>query len=174
MNQQETLAGAVRSSRDLFLRFLAGFDESNRTRTAPALPNHVAWNLGHCALVMHRGAERLDGAPLPAEDFVTGDGTAGDADHFDTESVSFGSAPADVPDEYPTLVRARAIFVTACDRLEAAARDASDAALQKTAPWGGGAIANGDLVVRMCFHNGTHAGQLTDLRRALGLGSVIG
>jgi hypothetical protein len=174
MNQQETLAGAVRSSRDLFLRFLAGFDESSRTRSAPSLPNHAAWTLGHCALTMHRGAERLDGAPLPETDFVTGDGTAGDAERFDTESVSFASAPADAPDRYPTLARSREIFVAACDRLERAARAASGETMQAEATWGSSTITNGDLVARLCFHNGTHAGQLVDLRRALGFDSVIG
>jgi hypothetical protein len=31
-----------------------------------------------------------------------------------------------------------------------------------------------NLAVRMVFHTGTHAGQLADLRRALGLGSIFG
>ena len=123
---QEMLADAVRNSRDLFVRFLDGFDDTTRTRQAPDLPNHVAWCLGHCAITMHRMAQKLDDVTLPEADFVAGDGTSGDAERFDTESVSYGSSPIDDPQIYPTLERAQAIFDTAVERLATAVERASD------------------------------------------------
>ena len=55
-----SLAEGIEMSSVLFKRFLPGFDESNRTRQAPGLPNHLAWTLGHLAMVLNRIAEKLD------------------------------------------------------------------------------------------------------------------
>ena len=120
MNRGEILARAIVDCQALFGRYLDGFDESNRTRQAPGLPNHVAWCLGHCALTMHRAAEKIDGRPLPATHFLL-KATRGDADHFGTESVSFASHPADEPAIYPRWTVCVAIFDAACARLAAAA-----------------------------------------------------
>jgi len=171
----ETLARTLESTRPLFLRFLAGFDDSNRTRQADGLPNHVAWTLGHCALTMHRVAERYlnDGRSLPESDFFTGSGASGTKDRFDTESVCFASAPVDDPERYPTIERSRDIFESACDRFARAIREISPDRLNESIPWHDGEMPLYALVMRICFHNATHAGQLTDLRRALGLPPVI-
>jgi hypothetical protein len=45
--------------------------------------------------------------------------------------------------------------------------------LDQAVSWHGGEITLRSLVIRVAFHNGAHAGQLTDLRRALGLERVI-
>lgn len=172
---QEMLAQGIENSRDLLFRFLAGFDDANRTRQGPSLPNHLAWTLGHCALTMHRVAERyLDRQPIPVEDFLEGDGVSGTHERFDMKSISFGSTPADNPAIYPTLDRAKEIFNRAVARLAGAVRMAGDADLQQVVPWGSsGQVVLHLLLARMIFHNGTHAGQLTDLRRAFGMGGVI-
>lgn len=168
-----TLARAVRTSSPLVLRFLGGFDDSSRTAQAPGLPNHAAWTLGHLALTLHRAAERLDGSGLPERDFIEG-AAAGDAERFGSESVAFGSKPVDEPGRYPSLARARAIFEGAVDRLASGIGTSSRERLAQSEPWGQGETTMGDLVVRMIVHNGTHAGQLADLRRALGMAGVIG
>ena len=173
MTSQDLLAESIISSRDLLARFLEGFDDSNRTKQTRDLPGHVAWILGHCALTMHRVAEDCDGRPLPDSDFVTGDGRAGGAERFDTESICFDSKPVDEPDRYPTMTRCRAIFESACDRLASTVREASDDALKKMVPWATGEIPLWKLALRIAFHNGTHTGQIIDLRRALGLDRVI-
>ncbi len=54
-----------------------------------------------------------------------------------------------------------------------AIRSAGDAGLARPVQWGGSTITARDLAMRMVFHNGTHCGQLVDLRRALGLGPAI-
>jgi hypothetical protein len=170
---QDLLADSIRSSRDLLGRFLDGFNDDNRTRQADTLPGHVAWVLGHCALTMHRVAEECDGRALPESDFTTGDGRSGGADRFDTESICFDSTPVDEPDRYPSMARCRTIFDAACERLASTVRDASDEALEKMVPWASGEIPFRTLVLRIAFHNGVHAGQIIDLRRALGLDRVI-
>jgi len=181
MERRDMLAESVLTTKTLIARYLAGFNDTNRTTQPPHLPNHVAWSLGHCALTMHRVAYMFlsdppaSAGPLPASDFVTGDGTKGDADHFDSESVSFGSKPIDDPRKYPTLLRSAQIYDAACDRLAAAIRSVSDAKLDQRVKWGasGMEVPLWGLASRMVFHNGMHTGQIADLRRALGFKSIF-
>ena len=65
------------------------------------------------------------------------------------------------------------VFDAAVARLAAAARGAGEGALDAPTRWGAGETTVWLLLPRMVFHNGTHCGQLADLRRALGLGSVF-
>lgn len=168
----ETLADSVILSRDLLKRYLAGFDDTNHTRQAADLPNHVAWTLGHLAHTMHRVAEKLDKAGIPEADFFKGSGR-GDSRRFDTESVAFGSKPVADAAAYPSLARCIEIFDRAIDRMAAAARNADEAALDRTMPWGSIEIPVWAAVARIVFHNGTHTGQLADLRRALKFKSIF-
>jgi uncharacterized damage-inducible protein DinB len=173
MTAQEMLAEVVLASKDLLTRFLSGFSEENRTRQAENLPNHIIWTLGHLALTLHRVAERIDSEPLPERDFVTGDGSAATTSQFDTESICFGSQPMADDARYPTLARGIEVYEAACDRLADAVRAAEPAVLDRVIPWHGGEMTLRALVSRVAFHNGAHAGQITDLRRALGLERVI-
>lgn len=161
------------STKGFLMRFVRGFEESTRTTQAPFLPNHVVWTLGHCALTMNRMAERFDGQPLPDRDFVSGDGGNGTSTQFDTESVCIGSQPVDEPTLYPTLARGIEAYELACDRFAAALRNATDEQLETMVEWHDGTHALWTLVNRVIFHNGTHAGQLVDLRRALRMDRII-
>ncbi len=176
MSRAAALAHAVRVSCPLFTRFLAGFDASNGTRQAPGLPNHCVWTLGHCAMTLLRAADRVAGhdepRPLPPDEFVAA--LPRSAGAFYTESVAFGSKPVDDPSLYPTVERAREIFEHACERLASAVERATEAQLDRPTAWGTTSFPVADLITRMIVHNGTHAGQLTDLRRALGLARVVG
>jgi DinB superfamily len=173
--QQDLLAHFVTNSVELFLRFLPGFTEENRTAQAPHLPNHLAWTLGHLALYLNRVAELAADAPFPESDFLTGDGRQGDAKRYDTESVAYGSTPIDDPGIYPPLARGREILEKAGARLAAALRALPDEVLaERQITWGCVDLSVTDLVARISNHNGNHAGQIVDLRRALGLGGVIG
>lgn len=156
----------------LAARYFAGFDDSSATRQPPNLPNHLVWSLGHMALTMLRAAEKIDGAPLAESDFLPG--SRGDSRRFGAESVAFGSKPADDRSLYPPLERAVEIFNRACDRLGAAVLAASDPKLHEMTKWGAAEIALHALVTRMIFHNGTHVGQIADLRRAMGFSRVLG
>ncbi|MFN0133616.1 MAG: DinB family protein [Phycisphaerales bacterium] len=167
MRTQDMIAEALAASKAGLARYLPGFSDSNHTAQAANLPNHVAWSLGHCALTMHRVAEKLDGKPLPDADFAKGQG------RFDPESVAFGSTPAANASNYPTLARCIAIYDAACDRLAAAVRAAPEPKLLEPTPWGKIELPLWLLAIRMIFHNGMHTGQIADLRRALGFKSIF-
>jgi hypothetical protein len=172
MTRQEAIAEGILSCKPWLARYLVGFDESNHTRQAPGLPNHVAWCLGHLALTMHRVAEKLDGKPPSESDFIAG-AARGDKSRYATESVCFGSRPADDPAAYPAFARCREIYDRACDRLGAAVRAADDRTLDSNVRWGIGDTPLWALAQRMLFHNGDHTGQIADLRRALGMKPII-
>lgn len=171
MQAQDLLADSVEQTKMLTARYLVGFDEGSRTRQARHLPNHVAWNLGHLALTMHRIAEHFDGAAPPERDFAPG--PRGGADRFGLESIAFGSAPADDPGAYPVLERCVEIYNAACDRLARGIRASSASKLNESVKWGAGQLTLGLLAARMVFHNGFHTGQIADLRRALGMKSIF-
>lgn len=171
MNRGHLLAQGILSSRDLLERFIVSFDDSNRTRQAPNLPNHFAWTLGHLALVQNHMAERIDKKPVPADHFMEGSG--GDSTRYGMGSVAFNSEPIDDPAAYPTVERCLTIWRASIDRIAAAYEHADDATLDTMTPWGKASIPIWAMAQRMAFHNGTHAGQLIDLRRALGFPRVL-
>jgi len=179
MDRREVLAQGVEESRRLIARYFRGFDDSNHVRQAAGLPNHFAWTLGHLAMMLHRAAERFEGADgsretaLPAGDFLSGDGRSGDARRFDTEGVCFGSTPVADARVYPTAARCVEIFEGAIARVAGAIWGCDDGPLDEKVKWGAGESALWTLGVRMVFHNGTQCGQLADLRRGLGMGSIF-
>jgi hypothetical protein len=174
MTRQQIFSDIIRESPSLLLRFAVGFDDSTRTTQAPGMPNHLAWTLGHCALTMHRAAEKFDERDLPASYFVRGDASAGDANRFDTESVCFNSTPRPDASLYPTLARAIEIFKAGGTRFAVAIATTSDSRLDAGVPWGPNTLTGSALVARVVTHNGVHTGQLLGLRRALGMARVIG
>ncbi|MBZ0172429.1 MAG: DinB family protein [Phycisphaerales bacterium] len=178
MYDPRTLESTVRATGPLLTPFLSGFDDENRTRQAPGMPNHISWTLGHLSLTMHRAADLVAGfnepQHLPTSDWVHGDGTAGDPSRYDTESVRFGSTPTTDASRYPRMRRAAEIFEASVDRLAGEVGSASEKALQREVKWGSGVLQVAPLVQRVIFHNGVHAGQIIDLRRVIGLGRVIG
>ena len=74
---------------------------------------------------------------------------------------------------YPTWSEINARFDAAVKTLAEVVRGLSEADLARTIPWGAGTITARDAAIRMVFHNGTHTGQIVDLRRALGMNRVI-
>src|SRR4051812_32769954 len=177
MRQQDLIAEAVLGCKPLVGRYFAGFTDENHTTQPPGLPNHLAWSLGHLARTMHRAAEKIDTRPLPPADFRSGESSAGATAAppawFHTEAVAFGSRPTGDRTRYPALSRCIEAFEAACDRLADAVRQASDATLDQSTRWGAGETTLRALALRMVFHNGTHTGQIADLRRTLGLKSIF-
>ncbi len=170
MTPQAVIADAVELSKIQMARYLAGFDDGSSVKQAANLPNHARWCMGHCAMTMHRVAEKVDGKGLPESDFSV---EAGKAGTFHSESVSFGSKPADDSRNYPPLARCVEIYNAACDRLAGATRAAPESKLMEQVEWVTFKMPLYLLIVRMCFHNGFHTGQIADLRRALGFKSIF-
>ncbi|MFO0835959.1 MAG: DinB family protein [Phycisphaerales bacterium] len=169
--KSSVLADGIEASRMATELFFTGFDDSNRTSQAPGLPNHFAWTIGHLAFVMHRAAERFDGAPLPDSDFVPA--TRGDASRFGIEGVAKDSVPTADASAYPSDARSREIFAQAATRLITAVRTLSDDKLNTTTKWGPREMTLAALASRMSFHNGFHAGQMASLRKALGMKGML-
>ncbi len=172
MTRAQTLSGILRESHTLLARYLVGFDSTNCLATAPNLPNHLTWTLGHLALTMYRSATKIDSIDLPQSVFV--DGTVGDSLRFGIESVAFGSRPKSDASIYPPFERCLQIFDDSVDRISAAFENAAEEVLDKPVAWGKMIIPAWSLAARMAFHNGTHCGQIVDLRRALGMKSIFG
>ncbi len=167
------MARQIRTAHSLLERYLADFDDVTRTRQAQNLPNHAAWCIGHLALTLHVAANLFgDDQPPPESAFIAGD--RGDERRFGLESVSFASVPSDDPARYPTWPRCLEILSSAVERAAAAVAKLSEEELQVEVPWGGGQSTREKIAVRQVFHLGTHCGQIADLRRALGMGSVFG
>ncbi|HEX8875971.1 MAG TPA: DinB family protein [Phycisphaerales bacterium] len=184
MRSSDLFADAALHARDLLKRYLVKFDDTNHTRSAPGLPNHLAWCLGHLALTNNRFCEWLPGEKtdaqgrplvgLPASDFIDG-AASGDSERFGSESVSFGSHPAIPGVVFPKHARCIEIFDASIERFAAAIRKLSDEDLITPVPMFRGVTAPPHLLVaRAVYHVGIHNGQIADLRRALGLGTVLG
>lgn len=177
MHPTTFLSDSLLSTKSLLARYLAGFDDSNHTRQAPHLPNHVAWTLGHLAITMGRAGEKLSATPgLPQGMFIenTDRGEPGPRGRFATESVSFNSTPTADPTRYPSLARCVEIYDASCDHLAALIQRVDPSRLEMMYPWGPIQISGAMMISRMVFHNGTHTGQLADLRRALAMPRVLG
>lgn len=169
MRTQDILAESLLTARTLFARFYKNFDDTNHTKQATNLPNHFAWTLGHAAWVIQKNANHLDGRGLLESDFGTDDPRT----KYDPDRIAPGAVPVDDPSKYPSCARCIEIFDSSVDRIAAGLRSASDETLEKLVPWVGGQMPLAHVPIRLAFHTGLHAGQLTDLRRALNLGYVI-
>lgn len=173
-----TLAVMIRGTGPLLGQFLDGFDDENRTATGPGLPNHISWTLGHLAITMHFAADFAAGfnepQKLPTNDWIHGDGTAGDPSRYDTESVRRNSTPTADAKRYPRMVRAQEIFDVAIERFAEETAALKPSGMEREIKWGTNVLTVGGLIQRVMFHNGVHAGQIIDLRRALGMPNAIG
>jgi len=171
-----TLAQMIRASAPLLLRFLRDFDESNRALQLPGLPNHPIWILGHTAFTMARFGH-LVGGPAPNEkDFAPEDGSDGARDssiRFRINDVMKDSQPVDDPNFYPSLARGQEIFARAAEGLACVLESLPAERLTQSILWNGDPQPIDAMAIRLCFHNGMHAGQLTDLRRASGFAHVL-
>lgn len=174
MKRSDLYAESILVSAGMVKRFLPGFDDTNCTRQAPGLPNHVAWCLGHLGVVMSRVAHLISGKEVPQAEFVE-DQSQADRTRYVISSVVPGSSPVAAADAYPAMARCLEIFDASAARLAEAFATASDEVLDRKAQLGPfGEIPLGGLAARMTFHNGVHCGQIVDLRRALDLPSVLG
>ena len=167
------LAKAVEESGPLFLRYVRGFDDVTAIGQVPGIPNHVVWTLGHCGFTMHRVGGLLDGAGVPLEEYFQ-DQEQASARAFQISKICRGSIPVTDPGHYPGFSRAIEIFKSSITRFSRAVAAADEETLESLRQWHDGPISMSSLIRRVCFHTATHAGQITDLRRAMGMPTVIG
>ncbi|MFG0284355.1 MAG: DinB family protein [Phycisphaerales bacterium JB039] len=147
---------------EAIVRLVDDFPPEQAAFQACPTDNHLLWQLGHVALDYRWFAAAIDGAPT---------GTT------EQEAALFGPGSRPAPDAgaYPPLAQLRARLDESWQRLGAAAeglRD-QDAAQPPRADTGGLLTDRLDAVEKAAWHSGWHAGQISGLRRALGLGPVL-
>lgn len=162
----DVLAGAV----PLTLRYVAGFDDVTALQQFSGRPNHVIWTLGHCGWTAARVASHLSSKPVSAAWYSQEPGCNA---AFQIASICRGSTPSVLPGTYPTLERALEIFRTAHGLLASVVLSLDDERFCVETEWHDGPIRLDALLSRVAFHTACHAGQIIDLRRAIGLPLVL-
>jgi hypothetical protein len=144
------------------IRACEGFpDDKLCYQNCPA-DNHPLWTLGHLATGYDWFAGLLDGKPSQLSE--------------ETQKL-FGGAGKPQPDAsvYPPLGEVRATCDAAWKRMLRAAQNTSEADLSAPPATPAGSFASDRLTVinRTAWHDGWHAGQVSTLRRSLGLPGLM-
>lgn len=154
--------GAIKWTHQIMDALIADVPENMLTFQPAGCDNHVLWTLGHLATVYTWFAGLIDGqgSKLP-----------------DNYQQLFGYKSIPVADRgaYPSLADVRGQQQAAYDRLISAIENLKDADLaQPTATDSHGLAADKlDVVYRVIWHDGWHQGQISTIRRALGLKSIM-
>ncbi|HVU63234.1 MAG TPA: DinB family protein [Phycisphaerales bacterium] len=143
-------------------KLCAGFDESHLLSQPSSSDNHLMWQIGHLATAYAWFGSMLDGRPA----------TLGEM--YD-KLFGYGSKPTSDASMYPAQAEVRRIHDEQYQRVLRAARAMSDAdGLKPPAVDSGGFAKNRlDALYKCVWHEGWHQGQISALRRALGLPSVM-
>jgi hypothetical protein len=147
---------------DMIVKMISDFPAEKAAFQTSPTDNHLLWHLGHLAIDYHWFASALDGKPA---------GTT------DEEKKLFGMGSKPVPDAkaYPPLSELRKRFDAGWERMAAAAESLRDEdGAKPTMIESGGFLKDRlDVVDKSAWHDGWHAGQLSGLRKALGLKGVF-
>ncbi|MBY0263557.1 MAG: DinB family protein [Phycisphaerales bacterium] len=140
---------------------LQDFPESRSTFQPSPTDHHLLWTLGHLADTYYVYANMLDGKRRePPFDYV--------------KLFGFGSKPVDDPAIYPSLAHVRAEYDRAYELLVGVVSQQTDLDLAKPLHGDNAWLADTRLeaVFKMAHHEGWHQGQVSAIRRALGLKSI--
>ncbi|MEY3229974.1 MAG: hypothetical protein RL689_61 [Planctomycetota bacterium] len=143
-------------------KFAEGFGPEQVVAQAGACPNHLLWTLGHLASSASWTHGMITGgAPIVPEGYST--------------LFGMGSKPIGDPALYPSFHEVREAYESSFRRLVNAVEQLDDRALlQAPEQDSGGFISDKlDALNKLAWHEGWHVGQLSDLRRGLGLPNVF-
>lgn len=162
MNARERTIQSLRSARELTHALLNGMNDEQASHQLFENDHTVVWNLGHLAWSNAWIAGLLDGEPLHLPDVYA-------------ECFGYQSEP-NTTAAYPSFADVRTAADTTMDRLIAAVEHASDEKLASAPPDDLGGFASDllDAASKMAWHEGWHAGQISSIRRAVGLGPAFG
>jgi hypothetical protein len=148
---------------DMTGKLCAGFNEHQMLSQPSPTDNHLVWQIGHMATGYGWFASMLDGKP-PAV-----------GEPYD-KLFGWGSKPTGDAGAYPSHADVRRVHDEQYERVLRAASRMTDAdAMGATATDSGGFAKNKLDVLQKCvWHEGWHQGQISSLRRALGLPGVMG
>lgn len=143
-------------------KLLAGFSTDTLTAQVGPTDNHALWQIGHLASAYSWFASMLDGKPS----------TLGET--FD-KTFGWGSKPTPDAGAYPDHAMVRKVHDDQFQRLIRAAERLSDADAHEPTAINSNGFAKDklDALHKCLWHEGWHHGQLSALRRALGMPGVM-
>lgn len=149
-------------SHEMTGKLCAGFPEDQLTTQPSPTDNHLLWQIGHLATGYAWFASMFDGKSA----------SLGDA--FD-KPFGYGSKPVSNISEYPDHATVRKVHDEQYQRLLKAAEALDDKAATAPLPKDAGTFASSklDALLKCIWHEGWHQGQISSLRRALGLPSAM-
>lgn len=152
----------ARFAHELASRTFADFPADKALFQPSPSDNHMLWHMGHLAVNYDWFGSAIDGKP----------GVVSKADYA---RFGMGSKPLSDPGAYPPIAEVRRLFDSAWQRFIAAAVLLSEADAAKPACTESHGFLSDrlDAVHKAAWHDGWHAGQVSGLRKALGLKGVL-
>lgn len=154
---------SLRAARAINDKLLKGFPSANLLTQNAATDGHVLWQVGHLGLSASWFASLIDGAPVgvPAK-----------------YNELFGPGSKPMPDGgiYPAYSDVSRYYETEFKRLCEAAEQTPDIDITLPPAFDSGGFVNDRLhAIELCvWHEGWHGGQISTLRRSLGLPGIMG
>jgi hypothetical protein len=145
-------------SREITVSMLADIPEDKLLHQPFPGANHALWLMGHIAATDDNFAGLYDGGQ-------------GQLPEQYQKAFGMGSKPVADPAAYPPVAEVRQQLEATRRRLIAAVESATDAALAEPLPddWKDFAPDKLAFLSSMAWHEGMHAGQLTVVRKSLGI-----
>jgi hypothetical protein len=156
-------AQAATNAHDILAKLIAEFPEDKAAYQSTPAENHLLWHVGHMIVTYQWFAAGLDGQPVGVSE-------------QDNALFGMGSKPNPDARAYPSLASLRTRFEAAWKRFSTAAhalRD-EDAGKPATIDSNGYLKDRLDVVEKCAWHDGWHAGQISTLRKSLGLKPMWG
>ncbi len=132
------------------------------TAQAPGQPNHCLWTLGHLASTYDWAAGVLDGKPSTLPEAYG-------------KMFGMGSTPSADTKANPSLGEVRSHFDQSWARIQRIAQSMTPSQAEESVKEAtqGFADTKMDLLYKLAWHDGWHLGQLTTLRKYLGLPALL-
>lgn len=143
-------------------KFAEGFSPEQVVAQAGACPNHLLWTLGHLASSASWTHGMITGGgPIVPEGY--------------SALFGMGSKPIGDPALYPSFKEVREAYESSFRRLVDAVERLDDKDLLEAPEQDSGGFISDklDALSKLAWHEGWHLGQLSDLRRGLGLPNVF-
>ncbi len=160
---KERAITTLRFAHTMLLDLLKGIPTDKALFQPAPTENHVMWTLGHLASSYQWFASALGGPTLEKPE------------GFDT-AFAYGCKPLPDAAAYPDLAEVRRFFDATFDAFLTCALALPDAMV--TAPCAietsGFARDRLDMIEKAAWHEGWHSGQISDIRRALGIKPLMG
>ncbi|HUU85887.1 MAG TPA: DinB family protein [Phycisphaerae bacterium] len=163
MNAREQAIAIITFARRMTEQLLEDIPEEQLLHQPVSAGNHALWVMGHLATTDDALAGLYDGGqPVLPQSY--------------NELFGMGSKPTHDAGAYPPIAEVREHLGATRKRLLDGASAADDAALSVALPeeLEGFAPDRVGLLISLAWHEGLHAGQITMVRRSLGIGPKMG